>query len=374
VLELPRTSLINKYRHLTWRWCFYINLPIGAFTFAAIFFLLHLPPKPKEDLSTWAQIKRLDPLGLLFLVPSMVCLILALQWGGTTYPWSEPRIIGLLVTFAITFVAFLVVEYMLPDTAMAPPRVVLNRSVGGSMLFTFLMAGGMMNAVYYISIWFQAAQGQSAMEAGIRTIPMVLSLVLFGIVSAIVTQKIGYYVPAMLTLPVLTTIASGLLSTLTPRAGPGKWIGYQVLYGVGLGVGAQAANLASQTVLPRADVALGTAMMFFMQQLGGSIFLAVGQNIFSRKLIKRLSGLAGLDAQGIVNTGATELRKAVPIGELGNVLDAYSYALTRVFILSAALSACTLLGALLVEWKSIKKGNEGAQKVADVEQEAKSEE
>jgi hypothetical protein len=340
---------------VVWRWCFYINLPIGACTFAAVFFFLHLPSATKEKLSVFAQINRLDPIGLLFFVPSMVCLVLALQWGGTTTAWSAPKIIGLLVTFAVTFVTFLIVEFKMPNTAMAPPRVVLNRSVGGAMFFVFVMAGGMMNAVYYIAIWFQVAQGQSAMQAGVRTIPTVLSLVLFGIITAVATQRIGYYVPAMLVSPIFAAIASGLLSTLTPHSGPGKWIGYQIFYGTALGIGAQTANLASQTVLPRADVALGTALMFFMQQLGGAVFLAVGQHLFSSQLLKQLSGIAGLDTQAIINTGATELRTIVPPSEINTVIGAYSYSLTRVFILAAALSACMIFGALSQEWRSIKK-------------------
>lgn len=98
--------------------------------------------------------------------------------------------------------------------------------------------------------------------------------------------------------------------------------------------------------------------MFFMQQLGGAVFLAVGQNIFSSQLVDSLPGMAGLDAEAIINTGATALRKTVPSSELGTVINAYSFALTRVFILAAALSACMILGAVAVEWKSI-KGNKG---------------
>jgi len=316
----------------------------------------------------FAQIKRLDPLGLFFFVPSMVCLILALQWGGTTDSWSSPKIIVLLVTFSCTFIAFLVVEFALPDTAMAPPRVILNRSVGGAMFFVFIMAGGMMSAVYYIAIWFQAAQGQSAMDAGVRTIPMVLSLVLSSILTAVITQKIGYYVPAMLVSPIFTSISSGLLSTLTPQSSASKWIGYQIFYGVGLGFGAQTANLVAQTVLPRDDVALGMAMMFFMQQQGGAIFLAVGQNLFSGELITQISGIAGLDAEAVIDTGATKLRSTVPASEIIVVINAYSYSLTRVFILSAALSACMMIGALMVEWRSIKKDTgQPVQKAGSIE-------
>ena len=95
-------------------------------------------------------------------------------------------------------------------------------------------------------------------------------------------------------------------------------------------------------------------MMFFMQQLGGSVFLSVGQNIFSSQLVDTLSGIAGLNAEAIVNTGAISLRHVVPPSELETVIAAYSYALTRVFILTAALSACMILGAVTVEWKSIK--------------------
>lgn len=290
--------------------------------------------------------------------------MLALEWGGTEDAWSAPRIVGLLVTFAVLFIAFLVVEFKMPDTAMAPPRVVLNRSVGSSLFFTFMSSGGMMSAVYYLAIWFQAAQGQSAMDAGIRMIPLVVSLVLFGIVTAIFTQKIGYYVPALLVSPVLASIGAGMLSTLVPSSSRSAWIGYQILYGFGIGAGAQTASLAAQTVLPREDVPLGTAMGFFAQQLGGAIFVPVAQNVFTSALVKRLSGVAGLEKTTILDTGATDLRKVVPADELSTVVDAYSYASTRVFILGAALSACMMLGALGVEWKSIKKAKPEAQKKA----------
>ena len=323
---------------------------------------LHLESPPREQVSLLNQLKRLDPLGLLFFVPSMVCLILALQWGGTSYPWSAPRIIGLLVTFAITFVIFLVVEFLTPDTAMAPARVVLNRSVAGSMLFMLLLSGGMMAVVYYLSIWFQVAQGQSAVEAGIHTIPLLISFVIFGIIASGITQKVGYYVPAMLLSPLLCAVGAGLLSTLTPSAGINHWFGYQVIYGLGMGAGFQNAYLGPQNVLPRADVPLGMALMFFMQQLGGAIFLSVGQNIFSSQLVDSLSGIANLDTEAIINTGATALHSIVPPSEFGTVVDAYSYALTRVFIMAAALSACMILGALALEWKSIKTEKSGASK------------
>jgi len=349
----------------TWKWCFYINIPIGSFTILAMLLFLDIPSPKQEKLTAIAQIKNLDPIGIFFFVPSMVCLILALQLGGSSTPWSAPKIIGLLVTFGVLFVNFVVVEVLMPETAMAPTRVVLNRFVAGSMAFMFLLSGGLMSILYYLTIWFQVAKGDSAIHSGVSTIPLLLSMVILSIPTAIFTEKIGYYVPALLLAPVLCATGAGLLSTLTPSSDYSEWFGYQVLYGFGLGCGFQTSTLSSQNVLPRADVPIGMAMMFFMQQLGGSIFLSVSQNIFSNKLVDRLSGVADLNAEAIVNTGATNLRSVVPANELSTVVDAYSYSLTRVFIMAATLSSFMILGSLAVEWKSIKgKGDfEGSPKI-----------
>lgn len=163
----------------------------------------------------------------------------------------------------------------------------------------------------------------------------------------------------MLLSAVLCSVGASLLSTLKSDSNHSRWIGYQVLYGLGIGAGFQTCNLAPQTVLPRVDVPIGMALLFFMQQLGGSVFLSVGQNVFSSQLVHSLSEFAGLDTYAIINTGATDLRRVVPPSELKVVVDAYSYALTRVFVLATALSACMILGALAMEWKSI-KGNKAS--------------
>jgi hypothetical protein len=142
---------------------------------------------------------------------------------------------------------------------------------------------------------------------------------------------------------------------MAPSSGPGAWIGYQALYGLGIGCGFQSAMLPAQNVLSRPDVPLGISLMFLMQQLGGAVFLAVGQNLFASDLVSSLSGVQGLDPQVIINTGATDLRKMVPADQVSKVVDAYSHSLTRVFLMSAILGAVMILGALAVEWKSIKK-------------------
>jgi hypothetical protein len=318
-----------------------------------VFAFVHPEQRKQEKQTILAQIKHLDPLGVLFFVPAMVCLILALQWGGTTNSWSAPRVIGLLVAFAVLFVAFVAVQVMMPDTAMAPTRVILDRSIAGSLSFMFLVSGGLMSVIYYLTVWFQAIKDDSALRAGLSTLPVTLAFILTGIVTAIATQKIRYYVPPLLLTPMLSSVGAGMLSTLRATSGHSEWMGYQALFGLGVGVGFQTSMLPVQYVLPRADVPIGLALTFFMQQIGSSVFLAVSQNVFSTNLISSLSSLTGLDAQEIVDTGATDLRHIVPQDKLSAVIGAYNHALTRVFLLAAILSACTVIGALLVKWVKI---------------------
>ncbi|KAL4922581.1 major facilitator superfamily domain-containing protein [Aspergillus aurantiobrunneus] len=339
--------------NVCWRWCFYLNLPIGGFTIIAVLLFFHVPSPRREPQGVKDSILRVDPLGVVLFVPSIISLILALEWGGAVFPWSAPKIIGLLVTFAVLLVVFIVVEVSTPVTAMIPTKVVLDRSISASMLLVFLLTGAVMSVVYYLNIWFQVVKGDSATHAGISTIPMVLALTIMRVLAAAMTQRIGYYVPAMWLVPVLASAGGGLLSTLAPSSNHRYWIGYQVLFGLGVGCGFQTANLSAQTVLPRSDVPIGMALMFFMQQLGGAVFLAVDQNLLSTKLVQRLSHVECLDAHAIVNTGATDLGNAVSPNQLQTVISAYNYALTHIFVVSAGLGACAILGLPWANWRHI---------------------
>lgn len=228
---------------VTWRWCFYINLPIGGLTILAILLLLHIQSPKHEKLTSFAQIKHLDPIGIFFFLPSITCLILALQWGGSTSPLSAPKIIGLFVSFGVLLVIFIAIEVMMSETAIIPTRVVLNRSVAGSMSFMFLMSGALMSILYYLTSWFQVAKGDSALHSGVSMTPLLVSMVILSILVAIFTERIGYYVPALLIAPALCATGAGLLSTLTPSSHHSEWMGYQVIYGFGLGCGFQISTL-----------------------------------------------------------------------------------------------------------------------------------
>lgn len=163
---------------VSWRWCFYINLPIGAVTFAIVFLILHLPEQQKcEVLTARQQLNRLDPLGTFMFFGSIVSLLLALQWGGTVYAWNSARIIALLVVFGVSFTCFWIWQYFRGDNALIPTRFLANRNISAGMFFIFCTGSTMFTAVYYLPIWFQAIKGVSAVKSGIMNIPMILGLV-----------------------------------------------------------------------------------------------------------------------------------------------------------------------------------------------------
>jgi hypothetical protein len=288
------------------------------------------------------------------LVPGIVCLILALQWGGTTYAWGSGRVIVLLVIFAILFAIFIGIQAWKKDDALVPVRIAMHRSIAAGALFTFSTAGSMVVIIYYLSIWFQAIKGVTALESGIRLIPTILALSISSTVSGFITSKIGYYVPAMIFTSVASSIATGLMTTFTPETNHASWIGFQVLYGLGLGSARQVSGLAAQAVLPRSDVAIGTAVLFFWQGIGGVVFVSAAQSLFLNSLIYGVAGIPGLDARTILNTGATALQTDVAPQNLKALIVAYNHAVTRPFVLATCVTCLSIIGSLSMEWKNVK--------------------
>ncbi|RMY77621.1 hypothetical protein D0864_09436, partial [Hortaea werneckii] len=270
---------------VSWRWCFYINLPIGGLAMIIILLILKPSPPQFQGLTFQQKVTRLDLLGESFLVPCVICLLLALQWGGSTYAWSDGRIVALLVVFGILFLAFTLVQCLMQSIATLPLSVISNRSIIAGIVFNFCFSSAMLALVYWIPTWFQAIKGTSAVESGIDTIPLVLSLVVASILAGQAVGRIGYYTPFAMASAIIMPIGAGLISTWTVHTGSPKWIGFQILFGFGVGLGMQQATIAAQTVLRKQDVPTGVALLFFAQQLGGAIFVSVGQNVLDSKLV-----------------------------------------------------------------------------------------
>lgn len=225
--------------------------------------------------------------------------------------------------------------------------------------FAFALGGSFFVLIFYIPIWFQAIKGVSATESGIRNLPMIMALVIMSILSGIMVTVIGYYTPYMIASSIFMAIGAGLLSTLEVDTSHAKWIGYQVVYGFGVGFGMQQALIAAQTVLHIDDVPVGTSLIMFLQTLGGALFVSIAQNIFTNRLLSNLAAkVPSLDPSLVLQTGATNLKNAIIAkydpGILSSVLIAYNKALQQTFYVSVAIAALSVIGSVGMEWKSVK--------------------
>lgn len=345
---------------VTWRWCFWINLPLGAITAAAIVLLLHLPSKgsPLEKHSIPEILWSLDPLGFIAFVPSIICVLLALEWGGTTYAWNSGQIIALFTVFGVTLLAFAGIQSWLGEKATIPARIATQRTVWSACIYTLCLTGTFFLMVYFIPIYFQAVKGVSALQSGIDTIPLIVPQVLALIMAGTITSKLGYYMPFIYTAVVVSSVAAGLLTTLTPGTGVANWVGYQILFGFGIGCGFQLPQIAAQTVLPFKDIPTGIAITLFFQSLGGSIFVSAGNNVLNDRLLHYITALRlqGVNAVDVIEAGATAWRGVVPAVSIDVVVDAYSRALRDTFRVGLITVCLSCIGAAFMEWKNVKRG------------------
>ena len=298
---------------------------------------------------------QLDPLGTFFFLPGVVCLLLALQWGGTTYRWDNARIIALLVLFGVLMIAFALVQIWKKENALLPLHILKRRGIASGALYSVCVGGSMLLFVYYLPIWFQSIKGVDAVKSGIDLIPLLLGLFFSTLIAGVLTSVIGYFTPFMILSSVLMSVAAGLLTTFNPTTGHAKWIGYQALFGLGTGFGIQQPGVAAQALLPRKDVATASALVMFAQSLGGAISVSIGGNVYTNKVVSSLVGIPNLDPTIVANSGTTSLRQIVPVQYLEAVKDAYNIGLTAAFKVGLAFACLSLLGSAAMEWVSVKQ-------------------
>jgi len=138
-------------QRISWRWNFYINLPLGALIYAAFLFSVILPKRESEVFTSFADLlQTLDLIGLAALVPCVVCILLGLQWGGVQYPWGDGRIIALLVLSGVTGLVFIVLEFWQGEKAMLPSRIFTQRNVSYTSFYAFCTTGAIYVLTYYL--------------------------------------------------------------------------------------------------------------------------------------------------------------------------------------------------------------------------------
>ncbi|KFY29990.1 hypothetical protein V494_08341 [Pseudogymnoascus sp. VKM F-4513 (FW-928)] len=340
----------------SWRWCFYINLPIGGLS---LIFLLSIKvpnPRSTDSISTLKMVsQKLDLIGFTLFAPFAIMLLLALEWGGSEYAWGSATVIGLFCGSGGALTVFAAWEYYVGDEAMIPFSMVKKRIVWSSCLVLAFASASMFILTYYLPIYFQAVKGVSPSLSGVYLLPGILPQMVTAYMSGVLVGKTGYYLPWIVTSTILMAIASGLLSTLALDTPTAKWVGYQILIGVGRGSGMQMPIIAIQNVLPAVQIPIGMSLVVFSQTLGGAVFLTVTQLIFNRSLISGLNRFAPtVDPQIVLTAGVTAVRKVVKLDEVPGVLKAFSWAINKDFYLAAGVSVAAFVLSWGMGWQSIK--------------------
>ncbi|KAH7323762.1 major facilitator superfamily domain-containing protein [Rhexocercosporidium sp. MPI-PUGE-AT-0058] len=340
---------------VSWRWCFWINLPFGAVSIVAVWFFFKPPVRKDSGLTLKQKILEIDLLGALFLICAIVCLLLALQWGGTEYPWKSSKVWGCLLGFGLLIIFFIAQQFRRGDRATIPPRIFGQRTVLFASLYSCFLSMGLYSHIFYLPFYFQAVKGTTAEESGIRTIPYLGSIIISSIVVGGAITALGWYKPFMIFGSAIFTVGAGMIYTLAVNSSTGKWVGYQLLSGFGAGSGVQIPFIAVQVVLDSKDMPTGNAIAIFFNSLGGAISISIAQNIFSNGLKANLPKYApGVNATTVVRAGATYLKNVITPEELPGVLHAYMIALQQAYVIPIVVGGIATVCACFVEWKNVK--------------------
>jgi MFS transporter, DHA2 family, glioxin efflux transporter len=217
---------------VTWRWCFYINLPIGGAAALAVFFFFHLPAAVAPPRVSWkTKLLHVDPVGIALVMGSITCFILALQYAGSSHPWNSSVVIGLLVGFVLLTATLVAWEIWLGDYAMMLPRLYKQRSLWATAPFQFFFMGSYIVLLYYLPIYFQSILGTSPLTSGVDNLPLVLAATVFALAGGAVVMQTGRAQQVMAVGSLLSTVSIGLLYTLDIGTPTSKWVGYQFFTG-----------------------------------------------------------------------------------------------------------------------------------------------
>ncbi|KAI0851731.1 MFS general substrate transporter [Daldinia vernicosa] len=324
--------------YVTWRWCFYLNLPIGG-AVALIIAFIQIPDhiaKPKmRDVFKNAMVD-FDLLGFVLFAPSAIMFFLALQYGGNQYRWNSSQVIGLFCGSGANFI-----------------RVMWASCVSGMFL-----SGSMFITAYYLPIYFQTVRAATPFISGVDVLPNILSQMIFGIITGGLVQRVGYYSPFVILGAILNATGCGLLSLLSPHTSTGIWIGYQIIFGIGRGLAMSIPFLAVQNHLPRHLIPASMSTLVFLQNLSAAVMTVISQTILTNSLIDIIPQDApGVDPQVVISAGTTAAALAQAVGQeqLPGVLWAYSHALRRIWYFAAGIAVPTFVAGWFLGWDNIRE-------------------
>lgn len=344
---------------VSWRWCFYINLPISGAGFAILVFVLklHNPRTPMKQ-----GLAAVDWLGTVTIVGGTLMFLLGLELGGVTYPWNSPTVICLIVFGLVVAAIFVVIEWKVAKYPIIPMRVFTNRSNAAAFTVSAVHGFVFISGSYYLPLYFQAVLGASPLLSGTYVLPFTLVLALVSAATGIFIRKTGQYLPCIIFGMFFMTLGFGLFLDLEPQANWARIVIFQILAGIGTGPNFQSPLIALQTTVAPRDIASVTGTFGFIRQLFTAISIVIGGVVFQNSMQRQypqLLATLGPDLANLLsgaNAGASVGVVAALPGAKGDVARAaYWTSLRTMYIMYVGFAGLGLAASFLVRPRKLSK-------------------
>jgi EmrB/QacA subfamily drug resistance transporter len=321
--------------NLSWRWVFYVNLPLGALALVVIAFAL--------PASSARESHRIDYLGALLLAGAATCVVLLTSWGGTTFAWDSPVIVGLGFAAVALAVAWWQSARRAAEPVL-PLRLFRNPVFSVSSAIGFTAGFAMFGALAFLPIYLQVVRGVSPTISGVYLLPMVLGLLLTSVASGQIISRWGRYKVFPIVGSALLTLGLFLLSTLSGHTPSLQMDVYFFVLGAGLGMILQVLVIAVQNSADYADLGAATSGVTFFRTIGGSFGVSVFGAVFSNRLASALAtALRGVRLPAGVNPAAADSKPALlarlPATIRADILHAYTVSIDTVFLAAVPVAA-----------------------------------
>ena len=314
--------------HLSWRWVFYINIPLGIL---ALFVTSAVLPAGQRRGNP-----KIDYTGSVVLTAAVTCVVLFTTWGGTEYEWASPTIIGLIVASVLLLGVLAVVERRAPEPVV-PVHLFSRRTFNIASSVSFIIGVSMFGAISFLPLFLQVVNGASATNSGLLLLPLMLGLLATSVGAGQVITRTGRYKVFPVLGTALAALAMYLLSTMGTDTSQSTVTIYMVLLGAGIGFSMQTLILATQNSVPLRDLGAATSSVSFFRSMGGSIGVAVFGALFNGFLDERISGLSV--PVGEASGFSPESVRSLPPDSLAEVTNAFAESLTAVFLIATPLIA-----------------------------------
>ena len=333
---------------LGWRWLFFVAVPVGLVALFVIARFLDLPHEPRKAvIDTW---------GIVTMSLGVTAVLLAVSWGGTSYPWSSPVIIGLFVAGTLLLTAFVFVELRVPEPVV-PLRLFRTSIFTFANLGAFGMSMVMFGSIIYVPIYAQGVLAVNASTSGLITLPLMLGLVLVGLLAGITITRTGRYKELMLVGAVLLGVGVLLLARLSATSSAWEVVGGVGLIGVGLGALSQQYTLVVQNAVARKDLGVATAALQFFRNVGATVGTAIFGTVLSSGLDDAIfrhlpPQLAATMPHGTINAGSvldSSVITSLPVEVISAVRAGLADQIALIFWVSVPITVFVFICTLLIK-------------------------